>query len=187
MPNCTSTVQGVTHRCPVRLARLEVRFRLPPCDGIEPSVDDAVDHEVALRACARVALSSVVLLGSLGLAGCNSVEELKSTVSGWFAPGKFPRADEGIFAGDVPDPSLRRPPENIPREAQSKASKKQNEPRRSQQPTRTVKLPKEPPVSAPSETDRPQGANRQSLPSSTPQSGLRNLWPEPPAPGSFSR
>ena len=109
-----------------------------------------MSHEVGLHAGARVALSSVVLLGTLVLAGCSSVDELKGTVSGWFAPGKVSRADAV----------------------------------RGRQP-KAVTLEKEPVVSAP--TDRVPDADRQAPSSTTAPSRLRTLWPEPPAPGTFSR
>jgi hypothetical protein len=108
-------------------------------------------------------------------------------MSGWFAPGKPPHADEGMFAGDVPDPSLETPPDKALRSGQGKASKQENEPRRSRQPAKTVNFQKEPAVSAPTEAIKRQGADKQSPSSTTPPSELRSLWPEPPAPGSFSR
>jgi hypothetical protein len=108
-------------------------------------------------------------------------------MSDWFASAKLPHADEGMSAGDGPDPSLGTPPDKSLRTGQRKASKKENEPRRSRQPAKTVNFQKEPAVSAPTEAVRRQGADRQSPSSTTAPSGLRSLWPEPPAPGSFSR
>jgi hypothetical protein len=142
-----------------------------------------MSHEVGLHAGARVALSSMVLLGTLGLAGCSSVDELKGTVSGWFAPGKVSRADEGMFVRGA-DGSHPIPPERIVREGKSKASKNENQAVRGRQP-KAVTLEKEPAVSAP--TDRVPDADRQATSSTTAQSRLRTLWPEPPAPGTFSR
>jgi hypothetical protein len=142
-----------------------------------------MSHEVGLHAGARVALSSMVLLGTLGLAGCSSVDELKGTVSGWFAPGKVSRADEGMFVRDA-DGSHPIPPERIVREGKSKASKNENQAVRGRQP-KAVTLEKEPAVSAP--TDRVPDADRQATSSTTAPSRLRTLWPEPPAPGTFSR
>jgi hypothetical protein len=46
-----------------QLPRLKVRFHLPPCDRIDPSVDNAVDHEVRL---ARLCSGSTVFSGPLG-------------------------------------------------------------------------------------------------------------------------
>src|SRR4030081_88977 len=92
-----------------------------------------MSHEVGLHAGARVALSSMVLLGTLGLAGCSSVDELKGTVSGWFAPGKVSRADEGMFVRGA-DGSHPIPPERIVREGKSKASKNENQAVRGRQP-----------------------------------------------------
>jgi hypothetical protein len=89
-----------------------------------------MSHEVGLHAGARVALSSVVLLGTLVLAGCSSVDELKGTMSGWFAPGKVSRADEGMFVRDTDDSSG----EDCERERKSKASKNENQAVRGRQP-----------------------------------------------------
>jgi hypothetical protein len=121
-----------------------------------------MSHEVGLHAGARVALSSVVLLGTLVLAGCSSVDELKGTVSGWFAPGKVSRADERMFVRDT-DSSHPIPLERIVREGKSKASKNENQAVRGRQP-KAVTLEKEPAVSAP--TDRVPDADRRA-PSST--------------------
>jgi hypothetical protein len=140
-----------------------------------------------LRACARIALFSVALLGGFGLAGCASIEELKDTMSGWFATGNSLGGHEGVSPDDVPDASHIAPPEKPPREEASKASKNKDKPARKLQRPQTAELPKQPPVSAPTEAVKSQGANAQSASSQAAPSRLRNLWPEPPAPGTFSR
>jgi hypothetical protein len=139
-----------------------------------------------LRASARVTLFSLALFGGLALAGCASIDELKNTMSGLIAKGKFPGADEEKLPGDVPDATNRTPPEKTLREGQ-KASKKEDKPAPKPPKPQTVKLPKEPPVSVSAKSGRPQEADARSAPSPTAPSQLRNLWPEPPAPGSFSR
>jgi hypothetical protein len=169
------------------LIRRGVRVPLPAYDRISLALMTRRITRFRLRACARVALCSLALIGGLGLAGCASIDELKSTMSGWFATGKFPGADEEMFAGDVPDASHSTAPEKTLREGQSKASKKEDKPVRRRQPPQTVKLQKKPPVSATAEAVKPQRAEPQSASSPAEPSRLRNLWPEPPAPGSFSR
>jgi hypothetical protein len=54
-----------------------------------------------MRACAWVALVSVVVSAGLGLAGCASIDELKDTMSRWFASDKFLGGHEGSFSDDV--------------------------------------------------------------------------------------
>jgi hypothetical protein len=102
-------------------------------------------------------------------------------MSGWFAKGKFPGADEKKFADDVTDASHSTTPEKTLTEGQGKTSVLRR------QPPQTVTVQKKPPVSATAAAVKPQRAEPQSAPSPTGPSQLRNLWPEPPAPGSFSR
>lgn len=140
-----------------------------------------------MRTCARVALFSVALFGSFGLAGCASIDELKDTISGWFATGKSLGGHEGMLAGDVPDVPHRTPPEKMLSEEASKASKKKDKPAGKLQRQQTVERPNKPPVSVSAEAVRPQEADAQSAPSQAAPSRLRNLWPEAPPPETFSR
>ena len=138
-----------------------------------------------MRACARVALFSVALFGGLGLAGCASVDELKDTMSGWFSTGKSLVGYEGVSPGDGPDTTRRSLPEKTLSEEASKASQKKDKPARKLQRPQTAERPKKPSVSVSAEAVKPQRAEAQSAPSQT--APLRTLWPEAPAPGTFSR
>jgi hypothetical protein len=140
-----------------------------------------------MRTCARVALVLIAVSASLGLAGCASIDELKDTLSGWFATGKFLGGHEGVFSGDVPNATHPIPPDKTLSEEASKASKKKDKPAHKLQRQKTVELSKKPPLSASAEAVRTQGANSQSAPSQAAPSGLGTPWPEAPASGTFSR
>jgi hypothetical protein len=127
----------------------------------------------------------MAVFAGLGLAGCASVDELKNTMSGWFA--KFPGGHEGAYPDEMPDAVPMIGPDKILKEEASKASKTTEKAARKLQRQQTVERPNKAPVSVSAKAVRPQEANAQSAPSPTAPSRLRNLWPEPPAPGSFSR
>jgi hypothetical protein len=69
----------------------------------------------------------------------------------------------------------------------SKGANKKDKTARKLQRQQTVERPDKPPVSVSTKAVRPQEANAQSAPSEAAPSRLRNLWPEPSAPGTFSR
>jgi hypothetical protein len=140
-----------------------------------------------MRACTQVALVLIAVSASLGLAGCASFDELKDTMSGWFASGKLLGGHERDVSRDVPDATVSTPPGKMQSEEASKASKKKEKPAHKLQRKETVELPKKPPLSASAEAVRPQGADAQSAPSQAAPSRLGTPWPEAPASGTFSR
>jgi hypothetical protein len=140
-----------------------------------------------MRGWARVALVLMAASAGLGLAGCTSIDELKDTMSGWFASGKFLGGHEGAYPEHLPDPTPGVAADKTLSEETSKASKKKHKPARKLQRQQTVELPKKPPLSASAEAVRPQGAEAQSAPSQAAPLRLRTLWPEAPVPGTFSR
>jgi hypothetical protein len=100
---------------------------------------------------------------------------------------KRPVGRAGVFPDALPDATPMIPSEKMLKEEPSKASKKKDKPARKLQRPQTVELPKKPPISESPETVRPQGAEAQSAPSQPAPLRLRTLWPEAPAPGTFSR
>jgi hypothetical protein len=140
-----------------------------------------------MRACARVALVSMVVSASLGLAGCASIDELKDTVSGWFASDKFLGRHEGVVPDEVPDATDRIPPQKMLSGDATKSSKKKDQPARRAQQPQSVELPNKPPISVPAEAVTPQGAGAQSMPSQPAPLPLHSPWPEAPGSGTFSR
>jgi len=75
------------------------------------------------------------------------------------------------------------PPEKPLKKGASKASKKKDKSKVQRPQTVEKKLS----TSDSTEAAKPQGAKPQSVPSQPAPSQLRTLWPEPPAPGTFSR
>ena len=143
-----------------------------------------------MRACTRVALVSMAVSASLGLAGCGAIDDLKDAMSRWFDSGNFLG---GRGPGDLQDAALI-PAEKTPNEAASKASKKQvkvskkkNKPARKVQRPQTVETPKKPPIPDSTDAVRPQGAEPQSAPSEPAPLRLRSPFPEAPASETFSR
>jgi len=113
-----------------------------------------------MRACARVALVSMVVSAGLGLAGCASIDELKDTVSRWFVSDNL-----GGHEGTLP-------PEKMLREDANKTSKRKDQPARKS--PQTVEHP-----------NTPQGADAQSTP--TQPARLDTPWPQAPSSETFSR
>jgi hypothetical protein len=134
-----------------------------------------------MRACARVALVLVAVSASIGLAACSAIDDLKAAVSRSFDVGKSLGGRGGVFTDDSPDTTPMIPPEKQLKKEASKASKKKDKSKRPQ----TVE--KKLPTSDPTEAAKPQGAEPQSVPSQPAPSQLHTLWPEAPAPGTFSR
>jgi hypothetical protein len=93
-----------------------------------------------MRARARVALVSITLCESFGIAGCAAIDDLKASFSRWFDTANFP--DEGVgLPGNAPETPLVVSPEKIPNKLQ---------------PPQTVVLPpKKPPISDSPGTARP--------------------------------
>ena len=136
-----------------------------------------------MRACARVALVLVAVSASIGLAACSVIDDLKAAVSRWFDVGNSPGGREGVFTDDLPDRTPMLPPEKPLKKEASKASKKKDKSKVQRPQTVEKKLP----TSDSSEAAKPQGAKPQFVPSQPAPSQLRTLWPEAPAPGTFSR
>ena len=140
-----------------------------------------------MRTCARVALVSMVVSASLGLAGCASIDELKSTVSGWFANDKFLGGHDGVVPEEVPDATGKIRPQEMLRQDATKATKNEDQPPRKVQQPQIGELPNKPPISVPAEAVTPPGAAAQPKPSDPAQLQLHTPWPEAPGSGTFSR
>ena len=139
-----------------------------------------------MRACARVALISMAVSASFGLAGCAAIDDLRDAISRWFESAKFPGGGEVFPADDLSHATPTISPEKIPKEEAGKASKKKAKPARQPQRPQTVKLPKQPPISDSTEAARPEGTEGQSAPSQPAPLRLRTPYPEAPPPGIFS-
>ena len=136
-----------------------------------------------MRACARVALVLVAVSTSIGLGACSAIDDLKAAVSRWFDVGKSPGGRGGVFTDDLPNTTPIIPPEKPLKKEASKASKKEDKSKVQRPQTAEKKLP----TSDSTRAAKPQGAEPQSVPSQSAPSQLRTLWPEAPAPGTFSR
>src|SRR5215831_11710451 len=134
-----------------------------------------------MRACARVALVLVAVSASISLTACSAIDDLKAAVSRWF-DRKSP-SGRGVFPDDLPDTTRMIPPEKPLKKEASKASKKKDKSKVQRPQTVEKKLP----TSDSTQAAKPQGAEPQSVPSQPAPSQLRTLWPEAPAPGTFSR
>jgi hypothetical protein len=119
---------------------------------------------------------------SFGLAGCGPVDDLKNAASRLFDVGKSPGERQGVSV-DVLDVTPV-PPSEQPSKMQASKAKKDKPPLSKVQRPQTAE---KKPTSDTTERPKPQRAEPQSVPSQPPPSGLRTLWPEPPAPGTFSR
>jgi hypothetical protein len=139
-----------------------------------------------MRACAWVALVSMVVSAGLGLAGCASIDELKDTVSRWFVSDNL-GGHEGVLPDNVPDATDRVSPEKMLREDANKTSKRRDQQARKPQQPQTVERPNKPPASVPAETVTPQGADAQFTPPQPAPVRLDTPWPQAPSPGTFSR
>jgi len=136
-----------------------------------------------MRACARVALVLVAVSTSIGLAACSAIDDLKAAVSRWFDVGKSPGGRGGVFTADLPHTTPMIPPEKPLKKEASKASKKKDKSKVQRPHTVGKKIP----TSDSARAAKPQGAEPQSVPSQPAPAQLRTLWPEAPAPGTFSR
>ena len=143
----------------------------------------------AVARCISAVFSAASLGGcyrSTNLAECASIDELKDTMSRWFASDKFLGGHEGAFSDDVSNATDRIPPDNMLREDANKVSKKKEHPARKLQRPQTVELPNKPPSLVP-EAVTPQGAAAQSTPSQPAPLRLHTPFPEAPSSGTFSR
>jgi hypothetical protein len=138
-----------------------------------------------MRACARIALPSVLVFAGLALGGCAAVDELKDTMSGWFTAGK-PSVGQDALPGDVPDPKDKPPPNKMPREQASKGSKNKDK-QASKQQNQTGDPATKPPMTVSAEAVKPKRAEAESASSLAPATRLRTLWPDAPLPGAFAR
>ena len=136
-----------------------------------------------MRAGARVALILVAVSASIGLAACSAIDDLKAAVSRWFDGGKSPGGRGGVFTDDLPHTTPMILQEKPLKKEASKASKKKDKSKVQRPQTVEKKLP----TFDSTQAAKPQGAEPQSVPSRPAPSQLRTLWPEAPAPGTFSR
>ena len=120
------------------------------------------------------------MTGSLALAGCASIDELKDAISRWLDTASF--GERETPPEDVPQAIRMTAPEKKPKEGTSMASKRRGNPARN---LRTAEVPRKPlhPVSI--KAAEPQGTEMQSAPPASMR--LHTLYPEPPKPGAFSR
>lgn len=132
---------------------------------------------------ARVALVFIAVSATFGLAGCDSIGDLKDTVYRSFDIGKVPGGR--LFSDELPDATPMVPPEKKLKEDASKRSK--DKPARKPRQPHTVELPKKQPISDSTDAVRLQGAETQTAPSRPAPLPLPTPWPEAPAPGTFSR
>jgi hypothetical protein len=138
-----------------------------------------------MRARARVALVSMTVSASFGLAGCAAIDELKDTILRWVESEKLPDG-RGVFPNDLPTATPVIPPENPLKTEASKMSKKKNNLARKLPRLQTVVLPpKKPSISDSPETARPDETDGQFAPPASMR--LRTPFPEAPPPGVFSR
>jgi hypothetical protein len=139
-----------------------------------------------MRASARVALISMAVPASFGLAGCAAIDELKEAFLRWVESEKLP-SGPGVVVNELPEASPVVPPEKTPKEQPSKPAKKKDKSTRKLQRPRTVALPpNKPPIPDTNEAVRPEGTEGQSAPSQ-PTPRWLSRWPEAPPPGRFSR
>jgi hypothetical protein len=133
---------------------------------------------VSLRAYARVALVSMAVPASFGLAGCAAIEELREAFLRWVESEKLPSV-----ANELPEASPVVPPETPPKEP----SKRRPQPARKLQRQTVVLPPKKPPIPDSIEGVRPEGTQGQSLPAPPAPRWLPSRWRQAPPPDRFSR
>ena len=138
-----------------------------------------------MGACARVALISMAVSASFGLAGCAAIDALKASISQWFDTVNF-TGEREMLPGNAPEAAPVIAPERIPKEAAKAPKKKIKAAARKRQRPQTVVLPpKKPLISGSPETARPGETEGQSAPPASMR--LRTPFPEAPPPGIFSR
>jgi hypothetical protein len=135
------------------------------------------DGEYQLGICARVALVSLTLSASLGLAGCAAIDDLKVNIFQWFDTVNSTGEDEEPLAY-APEPRLI-PPAEIPKRA-AKAPRKILKAKPQRPPV--VVLPQEKPqISDAPETATPGETEGQSARTTS----IRLRTPDPETPSSF--
>ena len=112
------------------------RHQLPPI-AQEAGVTDG---ECQLGACTRVALISLTVSASFGLAGCAAIDDLKVSISQWLNTGNLTGEGEVPYV-NAPGASRVIPPENIPKQATQAPRKQIRATARKLQRPRTVVLP----------------------------------------------
>jgi hypothetical protein len=134
---------------------------------------------------ARVALISMTVSASFGLAGCAAIDELKVIISQWFDTVNFTGEGE-VLPRNEPEAASVIAPKKIPKEAAKAPKKKIKAAARKLQRAQTVVLPpKKPPITDSPEAARPDETDAQSAPPASMR--LRTPFPEAPPPGIFSR
>ena len=138
-----------------------------------------------MGACARVALISMTVSASFGLAGCAAIDALKASIFQWLDTVNF-TGEREVLPGNAPAAAPVIAPERIPKEA-AKAPKKKTKAAagKLQRPQTVVLPPKKPPITDSPETARPDETDAQSAPPASMR--LRTPFPEAPPPGVFSR
>jgi hypothetical protein len=139
-----------------------------------------------MRACARVALVSMAMSASFGLAGCAAIDELKETFLRWVESEKLP-SGRGVFADELPEVTPVVPPEKTPKEPSKRRPQPKDSARKLQRPRTVVLPPKKPPIPDSTEAVRPESTEGQSAPPRSMPRWLPSRWPEAPPPGRFSR
>jgi hypothetical protein len=134
------------------------------------------DGECRLGACTRVALVSMTVSASFGLAGCAAIDDLKVSISQWFNIGNLTGGGEVPYV-NASGATRVIPPENIPKQAAKAPRKKIKATARKLQRPRTVVLParKAPMLDFP-EAASPGETEGQSAPSTTMRS--RTTYPK---------
>jgi hypothetical protein len=97
--------------------------------------------------CARVALVSMTVSASFGLAGCAAIDALKANISQWFDTVNL-TGEREVLPSNAPEAAPVITPKRIPKEA-AKAPKKKIKAaaRKLQRPQTVVLPPKKPPIS----------------------------------------
>ena len=139
-----------------------------------------------MRAYARVALVSMAVPASFGLAGCAAIDELKETFLRWVESEKLP-AGRGVVPDELPDATPVIPSEKTPKEPSKRRPQPKDTARKLQRPQTVVLPPKKPPIPDSIEAVRSEGTEGQSAPSQSKPKWLPSRWPAAPPPGTFSR
>ena len=113
-----------------------------------------------MRAYARVALVSMAVPASFGLAGCAAIDELKETFLRWVEPEKLPSGRDKL-----PDATPVIPPEKTPKEPSKRNPQPKDTARKLQRPQTVVLPPKKPPIPDSIEAVRLEGTEGHSAPS----------------------
>jgi hypothetical protein len=139
-----------------------------------------------MRAYARVALVSMAVPASLGLAGCAAIEELRDAFLRWVESEK-PPSGPSMIAADLPAATPVVPPEKTPKEPSKRRPQPKDTARKLQRP-QTILIPrKKPPIPDSTEGARQEGTEGQSAPAPPAPRWLPSRWRQAPPPDRFSR